>query len=259
MPRRTIPQNLPTLPVEPSDASRLLLSLDERAASALFRQLTAEEQLSVINATPNPRKRESLYYLVPDCRELVRESRVESLLEIVNTVFGSGLACGILSAVSAEQFASMFQMTAFPDGVPDQETISMWIAELIELEPDELTELMSGLDVELVAELFRGRADVPIEHKGMVLASGILELEQVEFDDESARLMGELLWAADPEALIAALRHLIAQEEESGVSDEDEEPIADKPADADNDDAEDVDLDRLDETLAPARQPESKA
>jgi hypothetical protein len=259
--RRTPVSNLPALPAEPSDASRLLLSLDERTASAVFRKLTTDAQLSVINATVNPREREALYYLVPDCRELVRESRVESLLEIINTVFGTGLSCGILSAVSAQQFAEMFEMTAFRGGVPDTETVEVWIAELTGLDGDELTELLSNLDVELVAELFRGRVDVPVQNKGMVLASGVVELEQVEFDDENSRLMGELLWAADPAFFIAVLRYLISQDEEFADVDEDTES-------ADDDDpievevaheVEDFDLERLDDLLSPARRSEPKA
>jgi len=252
MPRRTPLHELPALPPDPAEASRLLLSLDEASASALFCQLTRERQLSVIEATPNPRQREALYYLVPDCTELVRASRVESLLEIVNTVFGTGLACGILSAVSAEQFAEMFQMTAFPHDVLDAEVVEMWVAELTELDPEELSELLSHLDVELIAELFRGRVDVPIQYKGMVLASGILELEQVEFADESGRLMGELLWAADPALFIAALRSLLAEEEERASAEE--EPLDTEP---EEDSPQEFDLERFEEMLAPREEPKA--
>lgn len=249
MPRRPPPQNFPTLSPEPAEASRFLLSLDEPTASALFRSLTLETQLSIIRATPNPRAREALYYLVPDCTDLVRASPVEGILEIINTVFGTGLACGILSAVSAEQFAEMFQRTAFRNEVLDPEIVEMWVAELAELDPDELTELLAHLDVELVAELFRGRVEVPTPYKGMVLASGVLELEQVEFKDENGRLMGELLWATDPEFFIAVLRVLLAQEEEAGSAEEELDSEESPEPDAE----EDLDLARLDELLPHAR------
>lgn len=249
MPRRPPPPHLPMLPPEPVEASRFLLSLDEPTASALFRSLTTEAQLNIIHATPNPRAREALYYLVPDCTELVRASPVEGILEIINTVFGTGLACGILSAVSAEQFAEMFQKTAFHNEVLDPEIVEMWVAELAELDPDDLTELLTHLDVELVAELFRGRVDVPTPYKGMVIASGVLEFEQVEFEDEHGRLMGELLWAADPAFFIAALRVLLVQEEEAGS--EEEKLESEEPSESNAE--EDLDLTRLDELLPHAR------
>jgi hypothetical protein len=249
--------SLPALPTNPSEASRLLLSLDEKAAAMLFQRLPSTEQLSIIEATPNPKKRESLYYLVPDCTLLVRESRVETLLEIVNTVFGTGLACGILSAVSAEQFSEMFERTSFKNGVIDPEIVALWVAELTELEPDELTTLLCAFDVELLGELFRGRVDVPLHYKGMVVASGLVELEQVEFDDEQARLMGELLWAADPDQFIQMLRFLISQDEEFSQTEEDDaydEEDAESAAYAVKTEAlPDLDTENLDELLPPSK------
>ncbi len=206
------------VPVDPSAAGPYLLSLDANLASDLFGELPDLRQLEIIEATPDPYDREELYYLVPDCTELVQQSSVERLLEVLNTGMGTGLACGILSSVSIDQFTQMFERTVLVDGAVDSEMVFLWVAELSELEPDELTGLLTQLNTELTAELFRGRVDMPHRYKGMAIDSGMVELEQLEFgEDEQARRMAELMWASDPEAFIAVLRELLTQTEEEGT------------------------------------------
>lgn len=242
---------LPALPDDPFDASRLLLRSDPASAQELFARLPEPTQLQVLDATTDPRDRESLYYLVPDCQPLVRATRVESLLEMVGTVFGTGLACGILSAVSAEQFSDMFERTAWSGGVADREAVSMWLAELSALDPEELSVLLCGLDVEVLGELFRGQVDVPIHVKGMVVASGLVDLEQVEFQTEEVRLMGELVWAADPDLFRQTLRFLFVQDEDF-AADDDEVDDDDHQPGTSEDPGTDLDNDSVDVLLPPA-------
>ena len=52
--------------------TRELLSLPTRQAEALFQSYVMDHQLVLISNTPNPRQKEALYELVPDCTELVQ-------------------------------------------------------------------------------------------------------------------------------------------------------------------------------------------
>ncbi|MBT5536619.1 hypothetical protein HOK31_26385 [Candidatus Poribacteria bacterium] len=244
------------VPVDPSAAGSYLLSLDATLASDLFVELADGRQLEIIEATPDPYDREELYYLVPDCTELVQASSVERVLEVLNTAMGTGLTCGILSAVSVPQFTEMFTRTVFQDGAPDREMVALWVAELTELEPDELTGLLNQLDVELLAELFRDRIDMPHRYKGMAIDSGMVELEQIEFgEDEQARMLAQLMWASDPEVFIAVLRELLTQDEEAGTHvEEGMDPEEEEPTPPPKDDRlATFDMSKIDQLLPPAK------
>jgi hypothetical protein len=247
------------VPVDPTIAGSYLLSLEAGLASGLFQKLSDGQQLGIIEATPDPYDREELYYLVPDCTGLVQRSTVEHVLEVLNTMMGTGLTCGILSAVSVEQFAQMFERTVIHNGVVDRDMVALWVGELTELEPDELTGLMTSLDVELLAELFRGRLDMPHRFKGMAIDSGMVDLEQVEFGngeevDEQARMMAQMIWAVDPEVFIAVLRELLVQDEQEGVHvEEGMDPEEEKPTPPLKDDRlVTFDMSKIDSLLPPA-------
>jgi hypothetical protein len=243
------------VPVDPSAAGSYLLSLDATLASDLFVELADGRQLEIIEATPDPYDREELYYLVPDCTELVQRSSTERLLEVLNTGMGTGLACGILSSLSIEQFTQMFERTVLVNGAIDAEMVFLWTAELSELEPDELTGLLTQVDPELTAELFRGRVDMPHRFKGMAIDSGMVELEQLEFgEDEQARRMAELMWASDPEVFIAVLRSLLSQTEEEGLRvEEGMDPEESKPTPPAKDDRlATFDMSNIGDLLPPA-------
>ena len=249
------------VPVDPMMAGSYLLSMDAGQASGLFGELTEARKLDIIEAAADPYDREELYYLVPDCTELVQASSVERVLEVLNTAMGTGLTCGILSAVSVDQFTEMFTRTVFQDGAPDRETVALWVAELTELEPDELTGLVTRLDVELLAELFRDRIDMPHRYKGMAIDSGMVELEQIEFgEDEQARMLAQLMWASDPEVFIAVLRELLTQDEEAGTHvEEGMDPEEEAPTPPPKDDRlATFDMSKIDQLLPPAK-PKTKA
>jgi hypothetical protein len=248
--------DLPVLPPNPEAAGRALLELHPSQASEIFQSLDTPRQLRIVDAVEDPYDREEIYYLVPDCTDLIRRSRVEPILEIISTVFGTGLACGILSAVSPEQFAEMFERTAVQAGLVDREVAMLWVAELLELEPDELGDLLGELDPELLSDLFRGRVDVPERFRGLAIDSGMIELEHVDFgDDEEARMMAELIWSGSPELFIAMIRYLLTEKTkprvEEGEPDDDEALPAggDPPRPA----APTLDLTNIDALLPPAR------
>lgn len=201
-----------------------LLSLNPGDATAAFERLSQPEQLAVIESTSDPRVREELYYLVPDGTDLVRSSRVESLVEIVSPYVGTGLACGILSAVSPEQFAEMFERTAVHDGAVDLETAEMWVAELTELEPDQLSGILSGLDADLLADLLRGRMELPGGGGRLMLDVGLISLENIDFGgDEQAYMIADMLWMSDPDMFLDVMRILSSEQEFADENEYDKE------------------------------------
>ena len=169
--------------VNPVSESEKLLLMDYKSASQLFQSYSTEQQLAIIEATREPKKREELYYLVPDCIELVQKSRTEDVLQIIHTMFGTGLAVGFLSVISAEQFEEMLDMTIWQDGKLDEEALNNWIGELAECDEDDLERLLPQIDIAVLAQMLRGKVDVSDEpisdvnaktYKGLFAQEGIL-------------------------------------------------------------------------------------
>ena len=200
-----------------------LLAMDYKSAFQLFQSYPQEQQLAIIEATRDPKKREELYYLVPDCTELVRESKVEDVLQIIDLVLGTGLSVGILSAISSEQFEKIFDISAWRDGKLDEQRINLWIGELAECEPEDLEKLLTHIDISVLAQMLRGKVDLsdisidgvtPQTYKGMFAETGIIDLNAMEYDNEQVRFIMETIWSADEDYFRQLLHELFAQEEE---------------------------------------------
>jgi len=202
-----------------------LLAMDYKSASRLFQIYAKEQQLAIIEATRDPRKREELYYLVPDCSELVQGSKAEDVLQIIDSMLGTGLSVGILSAISPEQFEEIFDISSWRDGKLDEEKINLWIGELAECEPDDLERLLPQIDIGILARMLRGRVDLsdisvdgvnPQTYKGMFAETGIIDLNAIEYDNEQIRFIMETIWSANEDYFRQLLYELFAQEEEEG-------------------------------------------
>jgi len=200
-----------------------LLAMDYKSASQLFQRHPQEQQLAIIEATRDPKKREELYYLVPDCTELIQRSKTEDVLQILYTMLGTGLSAGILSAVSPEQFGEIFDISAWRDGRLDEEKVNLWIGELAECEPEHLERLLPRIDIRILAQMLRGKVDLssvsidgvnPQTYKGMFAETGIIDLNALEYDDEQVRFIMETIWSADEDYFRRLLYELFAQEEE---------------------------------------------
>lgn len=212
--------------VNPVSESEKLLSLDYKSASQLFQSYSIEQQLAIIEATREPKKREELYYLAPDCTELVQKSRTEDVLQIIHTMVGTGLTVGFLSAISAEQFEEMLDMTIWHDGKLDEEALNNWIGELAECDEDDLERLLPQIDIAVLAQMLRGKVDVsdesvdgvnPKTYKGMFAETGILDLNALEYENEQVRLIMETIWRADEDYFRRILYELFAEEDEFGL------------------------------------------
>jgi hypothetical protein len=212
--------------VNPVSESEKLLSLDYKSASQLFQSYSIEQQLAIIEATREPKKREELYYLAPDCTELVQKSRTEDILQIIHTMLGTGLTGGFLSAISAEQFEEMLDMTIWHDGKLDEEALNNWVGELAECNEEDLERLLPQIDIAVLAQMLRGKVDVsdesvdgmnPKTYKGMLAEAGILDLNALEYENEHVRLIMETIWRADEDYFRRILYELFAEEDEFGL------------------------------------------
>ena len=212
--------------VNPVSESEKLLLMDYKSASQLFQSYSTEQQLAIIEATREPKKREELYYLAPDCTELVQKSRTEDVLQIIHTMLGTGLTVGFLSAISAEQFEEMLDMTIWHDGKLDEDSLNNWISELAECDEEDLERLLPQIDIAVLAQMLRGKVDVSAEsvdgvnpktYKGMLAEEGILNLEALEYENEKVRLIMETIWRADEDYFRRILYELFAEEDEFGL------------------------------------------
>ncbi len=190
-----------------------LLTMPPREATQLFQSYTHEQQLQIIESTRDPRKREELYYLAPDGTALIQDSSPGDLLQIMQTMLGTGLACGILGAVSGEQLEEMIDLSVWKDGKLDQEAISLWLIELAECDEDDLVRLLPEIDLRILVEVIRDRIDLKSDYKGLFVESGLVGLESLEYDDEQVRLVMEMLWAADEDIFMSVLRILFTEPE----------------------------------------------
>ena len=96
--------------IVPRSEGEKLLSLSTREAEKLFQSYGKQQQLEILNATRNPKAREQLYYLVPDCTELIQESPTEDVLQVLDTMLGTGLAFQTTNLKSCS--TSLFGVTA---------------------------------------------------------------------------------------------------------------------------------------------------
>ncbi|MDE0685822.1 MAG: hypothetical protein OXI63_23070, partial [Candidatus Poribacteria bacterium] len=103
----------------PRSESKKLLSLPTREAEQLFQSYGKQQQLEILSATRNPRAREQLYYLVPDCTELIQESPTEDVLQVLDTMLGSGLASALLPCLSNDQFEELLGIAVWREGKLD--------------------------------------------------------------------------------------------------------------------------------------------
>ena len=67
---------------DPQAEAKALLEMDTQQATIQFQQYTTEEQLVIIETVADAKSREELYYLVPDCTELVQGSPTENVMQM---------------------------------------------------------------------------------------------------------------------------------------------------------------------------------
>ena len=196
-----------------------LLFLPTRQAEQLFQSYEKQQQLEILSATRNPRSREKLYYLVPDCTELIQESPTEDVLQVLDTMLGTGLASALLPCLSNEQFEELLDIAVWRDGKLDEESLDLWLFELSECERDDLGRLLRELDIRLLAALLHGRVTLQDLHSSMLLESGYLDPSSpaIDYADECSRAICNAIWEADDEIFKTFIRELFAIDREGNV------------------------------------------
>ena len=111
--------------IVPRSESKKLLSLPTREAEQLFQSYEKQHQLEILSATRNPKSREQLYYLVPDCTELIQESPTEDVLQVLDTMLGTGLASVLLPCLSNDQFEELLDIAVWRDGKLDEASLDL--------------------------------------------------------------------------------------------------------------------------------------
>ena len=208
--------------IVPRSESKKLLSLPTRQAEQLFQSYEKQQQLEILSATRNPKAREQLYYLVPDCTALIQESPTEDVLQVLDTMLGTGLASVLLPCLSNEQFEELLDIAVWRDGKLDEESLDLWLFELAECERDDLGRFLRELDVRLLAALLHGRIKIQDDHVGLLLGSGLLDPTSrvLDYADERARAISDAIWEADYEIFETLIGELFAIDTEGDVETE---------------------------------------
>jgi len=208
--------------IMPHSESEKLLSLPTRQAEQLFQSYDRQQQLEILRATRNPKAREQLYYLVPDCTELIQESPTEEVLQVLDTMLGTGLASALLPCLSNEQFEELIDIAVWRDGKLDEESLDLWLFELSECEREDLGRFLREIDIRLLAALLHARIKLTNLYSGLFIEGGYIDPTSpaLEYVDERARAISDAIWEADDEIFFLLLRELFAIDTEGDVETE---------------------------------------
>lgn len=208
--------------VIPQSEAKKLLSLPIREAEQLFQSYEKEEQLQIIRAARNPKQREELYYLVPDCTELIQESPTEDVLQVLDTLLGTGLACGLLPCLSNEQFEEIMDIAIWRDGKLDENSLSLWLFELSECERDDLSRFLGQIDLRILAGLLKNRVKLKGTLGALMIEEGIIDPNSpsIECKDDQAKAILNAIWEADDTYFTQLLKEMFAIDKEGDVETE---------------------------------------
>ena len=208
--------------VIPQSEGKKLLSLPTREAEQLFQSYEKEQQLEIIRATRNPKQREELYYLVPDCTELIQDSPTEDVLQVIDTLLGTGLACGLLPCLSNEQFEEIMDIAIWRDGKIDENSLSLWLYELSECERDDLNRFLNQIDLRILAGLLKNRVRLKGSLGALMIEEGIIDPNSSSIDcrDDQAKAILNAIWEADDSLFIQLLREMFAIDKEGDAETE---------------------------------------
>ena len=199
-----------------------LLEMPLAEAESLFQSHPTERQLEIILSTPHPKEREKLYYLVPDCTELIQRSPTEQVLQVLNTMLGTGLASSLLPCLSAEQFEEVLDLSVWRNGAISKREVDLWLFELSNCDPDEISNLLTHIDVAILANLLQGRIELKTNFAALMIESGVVDPSsaEIEYADERAREIVDTIWEMDEHLFTRVLYELFAVDKSYSADEE---------------------------------------
>ena len=208
--------------ITPHLEAEKLLKMPVTTAEVLFQGYTIDQQLEIISSLRDAKAREELYYLVPDCTELIQMSPMEDVLQILDTRLGTGTAFALLPCLSSDQFEEMMDFVLWRNGELDEKTLDLWLFELSECEVDELGEMLSQIDVGILGGLLRGRVEMDEEFKALFIEEGLVDPSTpgIDYSDERAKAIIDAIWEADADLFVRVLYELFGLDREDELGEE---------------------------------------
>ena len=208
--------------ITPHLEAEKLLRMPVTAAEVLFQSYTIDQQLELISSVRDAKAREELYYLVPDCTELIQMSPMEDVLQILDTRLGTGTASALLPCLSSDQFEEMMDFVLWRNGTLDEKTLDLWLFELSECETDELGGMLSQIDVGILGGLLRERVELDEEFKALFIEEGLVDPSTpgIDYADERAKAIMDAIWEADADLFVRVLYELFGLDREDELGEE---------------------------------------
>ena len=202
----------------PQTEAKALLEMDTKQASLQFQQYTTEEQLAIIETVSDAKSREELYYLVPDCTELVQQSPTENVMQMALVHLGTGQSAGILSAASSDQLADIVDLIAYQNNKLDNTRFEAWLMELLHAGEEVFESMLRSIDPQLLGEFFWDRLELVnakpdvIPYPAFLVEEALISPEDLSYDTEDTQLLIEMLYAADGNLFQSLMEYIFLED-----------------------------------------------
>ena len=202
----------------PQSEAKALLEMDTKQASLQFQRYTTEEQLAIIETVSDAKSREELYYLVPDCTELVQRSPTENVMQMALTHLGTGQSAGILSAASSEQLANIVDLIAYQNDKLDNTRFEAWLMEMLHAGEEVYENMLPSIDPQLLGEFFWDRLELAstksnaIPYPAFLVEEALVSPEDLSCDTEDTQLLIEMLYAADGNLFQSLMEYIFLED-----------------------------------------------
>jgi hypothetical protein len=202
----------------PQAEAKALLEMDTKQASLQFQQYTTEEQLTIIETVSDAKSREELYYLVPDCTELVQQSPTENVMQMALAHLGTGQSAGILSAASTEQLADIVDLIAYQTDKLDDTRFAAWLMEMLHAGEEVFENMLRSIDPQLLGEFFWDRLELAsaksnvIPYPAFLVEEALVSPEDLSCDTEDTQLLIEMLYAADGNLFQSLMEYIFLED-----------------------------------------------
>ena len=202
----------------PQAEAKALLEMDTKQAALQFQQYTTEEQLAIIETVADAKSREELYYLVPDCTELVQRSPTENVMQMALAHLGTGQSAGILSAASSEQLVDIVDLVAYQDSKLNDAQFEAWLMEMLHAGEEVYENMLRSIDPQLLGEFFWDRLEFAprksdaVPYPAFLVEAALVSPEDLSYDTEDTELLVEMLYAADGDLFQSLMEYIFLED-----------------------------------------------